>query len=149
MNADAAVMRNLGIGHVPEDRQRRGLVTEFSANENIILGYHKDPSYNRFIEMDKVAIVKSCENNMKNFDVRPDNPFLKTSLFSGGNQQKLVVAREIARDPKLLVVGQPTRGVDIGAIEFIHKQIILLLYRNHPILLFLVNQSLCHASHHQ
>jgi len=124
MNADAAVMRKLGIGHVPEDRQRRGLVTEFSANENVILGYHKDPTYNHFLEMDKVAIVKSCENNMKNFDVRPDNPFLKTSLFSGGNQQKLVVAREIARDPKLLVVGQPTRGVDIGAIEFIHKQII-------------------------
>ena len=61
---------------------------------------------------------------MKNFDVRPDNPFLKASLFSGGNQQKLVVAREIANDPKLLVVGQPTRGVDIGAIEFIHRQIL-------------------------
>ena len=61
---------------------------------------------------------------MKHFDVRPDNPFLKVSLFSGGNQQKLVLAREIARDPKLLVVGQPTRGVDIGAIEFIHRQII-------------------------
>ena len=124
MNVDAADMRELGIGHVPEDRQRRGLVTEFSANENVILGYHKDPSYNRFLEMDKVAIVKSCEKNMKHFDVRPDNPFLKTSLFSGGNQQKLVVAREIARDPRLLVVGQPTRGVDIGAIEFIHRQIL-------------------------
>ena len=124
MNVDAAVMRKLGIGHVPEDRQRRGLVTSFSANENVILGYHKDPSYNSFLEMDNVAIVKSCEKNMKHFDVRPDNPFLKASLFSGGNQQKLVVSREISRDPRLLVVGQPTRGVDIGAIEFIHRQII-------------------------
>jgi len=124
MNVDAAVMRKLGIGHVPEDRQRRGLVTAFSANENVILGYHKNPSYNRLLEMDKVAIIKSCEKNMKHFDVRPNNPFLKASLFSGGNQQKLVVAREIARDPILLVVGQPTRGVDIGAIEFIHQQIL-------------------------
>jgi len=122
--ADAAKMRNFGLAHVPEDRQRRGLVTDFSANENMILGYHKESSYNSFLEMDRNSIVKSCGEKMKQYDVRPINPFLKTSLFSGGNQQKLVVAREMERDPKLLVVGQPTRGVDIGAIEFIHRQII-------------------------
>jgi len=123
---NAATMRRFGMAHVPEDRQRRGLVTSFSANENIILGYHKDPAYNNFIEMDRNAIIQSCKKQMEHFDVRPDNPFLRTSLFSGGNQQKLVVARELERDPNLLVVGQPTRGVDIGAIEFIHRQIIAM-----------------------
>ena len=114
------------MAHVPEDRQRRGLVTSFSANENIILGYHKYPSYNNFIEMDRDFIIQSCKKQMEHFDVRPYNPHLRASLFSGGNQQKLVVAREFERDPTLLVVGQPTRGVDIGAIEFIHRQIIAM-----------------------
>jgi simple sugar transport system ATP-binding protein len=123
---NAAALRRFGMAHVPEDRQRRGLVTSFSANENIILGYHKDPAYNKFIEMDRNAIIQSCKKQMEHFDVRPGNPFLRTSLFSGGNQQKLVVARELERDPNLLVVGQPTRGVDIGAIEFIHRQIIAM-----------------------
>jgi len=126
VRADAAKMRRLGMAHVPEDRQRSGLVTSFSANENIILGYHKNPSYNNFIEMDRDFIIQSCKKQMKHFDVRPNNPHLRTSLFSGGNQQKLVVAREFERDPALLVVGQPTRGVDIGAIEFIHRQIIAM-----------------------
>ncbi|MBC8257916.1 MAG: ABC transporter ATP-binding protein [SAR324 cluster bacterium] len=126
VSADAAVMRKYGMVHVPEDRQRRGLVTSFSANENIILGYHKDPAYNQLIEMDKTAIMQYCKKQMEHFDVRPDNPQLRASLFSGGNQQKLIVARELQRDPKLLVIGQPTRGVDIGAIEFIHRQIIAM-----------------------
>ncbi|HIO61692.1 MAG TPA: heme ABC transporter ATP-binding protein, partial [Deltaproteobacteria bacterium] len=72
------------------------------------------------------------------FDVRPGNPFLRTSLFSGGNQQKLVVARELERDPSLLVVGQPTRGVDIGAIEFIHRQIIAMRDAGKAVLLISV-----------
>ena len=126
VRADAATMRRFGMAHVPEDRQRRGLVTSFSANENIILGYHKNPSYNNFIEMDRDFIIQSSKKQMEHFDVRPDNPHLRASLFSGGNQQKLVVAREFERDPALLVVGQPTRGVDIGAIEFIHRQIIAM-----------------------
>jgi simple sugar transport system ATP-binding protein len=124
VRGNAAAMRRFGMAHVPEDRQRRGLVTSFSANENIILGYHKDPAYNKFIEMDRNAIIQSCKKQMEHFDVRPNNPHLRASLFSGGNQQKLVVTREFERNPTLLVVGQPTRGVDIGAIEFIHRQII-------------------------
>ena len=138
LNTDAAAMRRFGMGHVPEDRQRRGLVTSFSANENIILGYHKDPAYNRFFEMDRDAIVQSCTDQMEHFDVRPANPFLRTTLFSGGNQQKLVVAREMERDPNLLVVGQPTRGVDIGAIEFIHRQIIAMRDAGKAVLLISV-----------
>ena len=137
-SGNAATMRRFGMAHVPEDRQRRGLVTSFSANENIILGYHKDPAYNNFIEMDRNAIIQSCKKQMEHFDVRPDNPFLRTSLFSGGNQQKLVVARELERDPNLLVVGQPTRGVDIGAIEFIHRQIIAMRDAGKAVLLISV-----------
>ncbi|MBT5087565.1 MAG: ATP-binding cassette domain-containing protein, partial [Deltaproteobacteria bacterium] len=138
VRADAATMRRFGMAHVPEDRQRSGLVTSFSANENIILGYHKNPSYNNFIEMDRKSIIQSCKKHMDHFDVRPDNPLLRTSLFSGGNQQKLVVARELERDPNLLVVGQPTRGVDIGAIEFIHRQIIAMRDAGKAVLLISV-----------
>jgi len=126
LKADAADMRRLGMAHVPEDRQRMGLVTSFSANENSILGYHNEPEYNGLLEMDRDAILSTCKHGMEHYDVRPNNLNLRASLFSGGNQQKLVVARELERDPDLLVVGQPTRGVDIGAIEFIHRQLIAM-----------------------
>jgi len=132
---DAASMRRLGIAHVPEDRQRIGLVTSFTASENIILGYHRDIKYNGLIEMNNDAISKSCLKQMEHFDVRPLNPLLKASLFSGGNQQKMVLAREIERNTDLLLVGQPTRGVDIGAIEFIHRQIIAMRDANKAVLL--------------
>jgi ABC-type branched-subunit amino acid transport system ATPase component len=115
-----------GVGHVPEDRQRMGLVTSFVAKENAILGYHRDEAYNRTIEMNESFMLEECSSKMKDYDVRPDNPELQSSLFSGGNQQKLVVMREMSRNPELLIVGQPTRGVDIGAIEFIHRRIITM-----------------------
>ena len=121
---DAAEMRRLGVGHVPEDRQRMGLVTSFVAKENAILGYHRDEAYNRTFEMNESFMLEECSSKMKDYDVRPANPELQSSLFSGGNQQKLVVMREMSRNPELLIVGQPTRGVDIGAIEFIHRRII-------------------------
>jgi ABC-type uncharacterized transport system ATPase subunit len=117
-------MRALGMAHVPEDRQRMGLVTAFAASENAVLGYHRDPRFNGWFEMDEAALLRECTEQMERYDVRPRNPNLKVSLMSGGNQQKLVVAREMGRDPRLLVVGQPTRGVDIGAIEFIHRRIL-------------------------
>ena len=126
LRADAADMRRFGMAHVPEDRQRLGLVTAFSAYENSILGYHNNSEYNGLIEMDRDAILSTCKHGMDHYDVRPNNHNLRVSLFSGGNQQKLVVAREIERNPDLLVVGQPTRGVDIGAIEFIHQQLIAM-----------------------
>ena len=99
---------------------------EFMAWENIAFGYHRDPKYQAGILMDNAAIKADTATKMETFDVRPLNPRLKARNFSGGNQQKIVVAREIERDPDILLVGQPTRGVDIGAIEFIHKQIIAL-----------------------
>jgi ABC-type uncharacterized transport systems, ATPase components len=118
----AAKARQAGLAHVPEDRLRMGLVTNFTAWENAILGYQD--SYGDGIGLDIGKARATAEEYMKKFDVRPANLDLKSSNFSGGNQQKIVLAREMERDPDVLIVGQPTRGVDIGAIEFIHNQII-------------------------
>jgi ABC-type uncharacterized transport system ATPase subunit len=124
---DAQDRRINGIAHVPEDRQREGLVMEFAAWENVALGYHNDLKYQRSrLLMDNGALRADTAGKMQRFDVRPPDPELKAKSFSGGNQQKIVVAREIERNPDLLLIGQPTRGVDIGAIEFIHKQIVAL-----------------------
>ncbi|MEE2774935.1 MAG: ABC transporter ATP-binding protein [Pseudomonadota bacterium] len=117
--------RHLGISHVPEDRQRLGLIMEFYAWENIALGYHDSDTYNiNGIFMNNRAIKSQAEHRINNFDIRPRNPNLMAKSFSGGNQQKIVLAREIEQNPDLLIVGQPTRGVDIGAIEFIHSRLI-------------------------
>ncbi|PHX73384.1 MAG: heme ABC transporter ATP-binding protein [Opitutia bacterium] len=118
--------RALGLAHVPEDRLRMGVVTNFSAEDNAILGYHDRAECNRGALLDRAAIRKACEGKMAAHDVRPPLPTLRISAFSGGNQQKLVLAREIDVDPRVLLVGQPTRGVDIGAIEFIHKKLVAL-----------------------
>ncbi len=117
-------LRKIGLGHVPEDRHRAGLVLSFSANENIILGYQDSKDYNNGATLDAKNMVTVCDQYIEKFDVRPPNSHLKASGFSGGNQQKLVLAREMEQNPDVLLVGQPTRGVDIGAIEFIHKQLI-------------------------
>ncbi|OAN85083.1 heme ABC transporter ATP-binding protein [Jannaschia sp. EhC01] len=118
--------RARGIGHVPEDRQVEGLIMPYEAWENVAFGYHHDPRYQSGPLMNNAAIKADCTEKMARYDVRPPNPRLPARNFSGGNQQKIVVAREMDRQPDLLLVGQPTRGVDIGAIEFIHKQIIAL-----------------------
>jgi simple sugar transport system ATP-binding protein len=116
--------RLIGIGHVPEDRHRVGLVMPFEACESAMLGFHQEPVYGKGVLYDRGAIIADADRKMAAFDVRPRAPLLKTANFSGGNQQKLVLAREIERNPRILLVGQPTRGVDIGAIEFIHKRIV-------------------------
>lgn len=123
-NADPADLRRRGLAHVPEDRHHVGLVLKFEESENAILGYHDDAKYRRGMLLDVDAIRADAEAKIAAYDIRPPNPRLKTANFSGGNQQKIVVAREIERDPKMLLIGQPTRGVDIGAIEFIHRRII-------------------------
>ena len=122
-NHDAQQFRKLGMGHVPEDRLKQGLVPTFPASENAILGYQSEPSYGRHL-LNPAQILSEAEGVMTSFDVRPAQPGLKTANFSGGNQQKLILAREMLRKPDILIVGQPTRGVDIGAIEFIHSQLI-------------------------
>ncbi|NKK57537.1 ATP-binding cassette domain-containing protein [Rhizobium leguminosarum bv. viciae] len=124
--ADPARLRDLGLAHIPEDRHHMGLVLKFEEYENSVLGYHRHPaySYSKGPLLDLEAIRKDAMEKIEKYDIRPPNPRLKTANFSGGNQQKIVVAREIERDPKMLIIGQPTRGVDIGAIEFIHRRII-------------------------
>jgi len=124
MPSNPAALRALGLAHVPEDRHRLGLVPEFSAAESAMLGYQRDPHFRRGPLFDRAAIRDGCAVLMDAFDVRPRTPWLRASKFSGGNQQKLILAREIARKPKVLIVGQPTRGVDIGAIEFIHRALL-------------------------
>ena len=114
------------LGHVPEDRLRMGLVRSFPAWENAILGHQREAGYGRRGWLDKRAIIDVCRRWMRGYDVRPVDPKLAAVSFSGGNQQKQVVARELEHGPSLVVVGQPTRGVDIGAIEFIHKQLVAM-----------------------
>ncbi len=139
VSGDGQARRAMGMAHVPEDRQREGLIMDFMAWENAVFGYHREKSNqaNKFF-MDNNAIRKETEEKMKRFDVRPPNPKLTAKNFSGGNQQKIVLAREIERNPDLLLVGQPTRGVDIGAIEFIHQQIVALRDQGKAILLISV-----------
>ena len=120
-------MRRLGLRHVPEDRQRMGLVIPFSARESAILGCQDEPDLQRRgLRLRRAAVAASFRRQAAEYDVRPPDGVLPTSAFSGGNQQKIVLARELDRDPDLLLVGQPTRGVDIGAIEFIHRRLVAL-----------------------
>ncbi|AZN73510.1 ABC transporter ATP-binding protein [Georhizobium profundi] len=122
--ADPAELRRRGLAHVPEDRHHMGLILEFEEAESAILGYHDQPDYLNGVFLNVDAIRKDAEAKIKAYDIRPANARLKTANFSGGNQQKVVLAREIEQDPDVLIIGQPTRGVDVGAIEFIHKRII-------------------------
>ena len=124
--ADPGELRRRGLAHVPEDRHHVGLVLAFEENENAILGYHNDPLYGSGPLLDIDAIRNDARDKIEKYDIRPANCRLKTANFSGGNQQKIVLAREIERDPGVLIVGQPTRGVDVGAIEFIHKRLIAM-----------------------
>ena len=132
-------MRRLGIAHVPEDRLRDGIIRDFSVMQNTVLGY-QDRIKNGWGLLDFKAIAARCVALLKSFDVRPANPDLRIGLLSGGNQQKVVIAREVLAKPKLMLVGQPTRGVDIGTIESIHAQ--LLALRDADVAILLVSVEL-------
>lgn len=120
---DTAQARPLRLAHVPEDRHAVGLVMSFPAWESAVLGYQNLPKYRRGAAMNHAAMKAATRDMQERFDVRPRDESLGSSKFSGGNQQKLILAREIGEAPTVLLVGQPTRGVDIGAIEFIHNQL--------------------------
>jgi general nucleoside transport system ATP-binding protein len=120
---DPIAARDMGLAHVPEDRHERGMVLQFGAWESAVLGYERLAAYCKGLFLRSSAMLKDTNDLMQRFDVRPPNPQLRSSKFSGGNQQKLILAREFNQAPKVLLVGQPTRGVDIGAIEFIHEQL--------------------------
>lgn len=119
-------IKELGIAHIPEDRHRRGLLLDFDLADNTILGTHyREPAVSSWFGLiDEKAVERKAGRVIRDFDVRPPDPFLPARALSGGNQQKLIIGREFDLHPKLLLVSQPTRGVDIGAIEFIHRQLI-------------------------
>lgn len=121
---DPTRMRGLKVNHVPEDRLKLGLVKAFTAAETSLLGYHNDRKFSVRGLLQLGTIKAMCARLMEGFDVRPGNPALRSGSFSGGNQQKLILARELEKEPQVLLVGQPTRGVDIGAIELIHAKLI-------------------------
>jgi simple sugar transport system ATP-binding protein len=131
----ARELKELGVAHIPEDRHRRGLLLNSDLAENSILGVHYCPPVASAGMMNSSAIDKRVGEIIENFDVRPRNPELPAKSLSGGNQQKLIIGREFELDPKLLLVSQATRGVDIGAIEFIHRKIIELRDKGRAVLL--------------
>ena len=123
--ASARGVRDLGASHVPEDRLVRGLVLDFSVKENAVLGDQHRPPFRGFLGfLDDRAAEAHARTLVEAYDVRPRSTALSARRFSGGNQQKIVVGRELLRGPRLLVAAQPTRGVDVGAIEFIHKELV-------------------------
>jgi len=117
-------MLDAGVGHIPEDRQRRGLVLEFSIGENVSLhDYSKEPD-SKWGWLFPKRMLERAGRLIKEFDVRGGGPTTRAGGLSGGNQQKVVVAREVDRDPKVLIAAQPTRGLDVGAIEFLHRRLV-------------------------
>ena len=131
-------VKSLGVAHVPEDRHAMGMVLPFTAAESAVLGYENQSQLGEGFWFSPKKLEAYCADLMERFDIRPQNPKLKSNLFSGGNQQKVVLAREMSAEPSILLVGQPTRGVDIGAIEFIHQQLIEMRDRGCAILLISV-----------
>lgn len=113
-----------GVGHIPEDRHKRGLILTYSLYENSILGSHTKKPFSSRTVMNYKAIRQHCNELIKEFDIRTPNDEVTASSLSGGNQQKLIAAREISKDPDLLIASQPTRGLDVGAIEYIHGRLV-------------------------
>jgi general nucleoside transport system ATP-binding protein len=113
-----------GIGYIPEDRQEDGLVAEFSVADNLILDVFDRPPYAHGLALNLDAIRDTAQHRVEQFDVRTTSTATPVGTLSGGNQQKVILAREIGRDLKLLLASQPTRGLDVGSIEFVHRRII-------------------------
>jgi general nucleoside transport system ATP-binding protein len=123
-HASARDVLDAGLGHIPEDRQRRGLVLEFTIAENIALHDYANPPDAKWGWLFPHKLVERARTLIREFDVRGGGPLTRAGTLSGGNQQKVVAAREIARDPKVLIAAQPTRGLDVGAIAFLHRRLV-------------------------
>jgi len=124
VNASARAILESGVGHIPEDRHRYGLVLEFTLAENAALHDFRYPPDSRFGWLFPRVLVDRTRRLIKDFDVRGGDPQTRARNLSGGNQQKLVVAREVDRDPRVLIAAQPTRGLDVGAIEYLHRRLV-------------------------
>jgi simple sugar transport system ATP-binding protein len=122
--ASARNVIDLGVGHIPEDRQRRGLVLDFTLAENLALHDYREEPDSRFGWLFPRRMIARARRLLREFDVRGGTPQTRASSLSGGNQQKVVIAREVARDPRVLIAAQPTRGLDVGAIEYVHRRLV-------------------------
>ena len=133
----ASVRRHIdaGIGFVPEDRSTDGMVASFSVAENLVLNQYRRRPFARGAAMSPTAVAKNADERVAEFDIRLSNVNDSISTLSGGNQQKVIVARELSRDLSLFIANQPTRGVDVGSIEFIHKRIVAERDKGTPVLL--------------
>ena len=123
-NATPRTITEYGTAHVPEDRQRDGLVLAFPVSDNLILNTYYLPPYAKGVNLQQDTIMQTSENLIRDFDIRTPSPLVNVGSLSGGNQQKVIVARELSRPIHLLIASQPTRGLDVGSIEYIHKQIL-------------------------
>jgi general nucleoside transport system ATP-binding protein len=123
-NDGAREALDAGLGHIPEDRHRRGLVLDFTLAENIALHDYKESPDSRFGWLYPRRLIERARRLIQAFDVRGGGPLTRAAALSGGNQQKVVVAREVERDPRVLLAAQPTRGLDVGAIEFVHRRLV-------------------------
>jgi simple sugar transport system ATP-binding protein len=124
-----------GLAHIPEDRQRHGLVLGYSVADNMVLCNYYLPPFAKGFVLQQEAVDSNARALIEEFDVRTPSPFVPTAKLSGGNQQKVIVARELSRDVKLLIASQPTRGLDVGSIEYIHKEIVAMRDRGLGVLL--------------
>jgi ABC-type uncharacterized transport system ATPase subunit len=135
LGAGAREIIDFGVGHIPEDRQRRGLVLDFTLAENLALHDFDNEPNSRFGWLFPQRLLEWARPLLERFDVRGGGPKTRAAALSGGNQQKVVLAREIGRDPRVLLAAQPTRGLDVGAIEFVHRQLIAARDRGKAVLL--------------
>jgi len=124
-----------GLGHIPEDRQRRGLVMDFSLTDNFLLGFEDSPPFANGPLLSYAEAKEFAHESIEMFDVRAPGPDVSARTLSGGNQQKLIVAREFRRDPQVLIAAQPTRGLDVAATEFVHRKLIELRDQDKAVLL--------------
>lgn len=113
-----------GIGHIPQDRHKHGLVLDFTIGENMVLQTYYQQPYSKSGMMNKKAIYEKATRLIEEYDVRTPSEYTPARALSGGNQQKAIIGREVDRNPDLLIASQPTRGLDVGAIEFIHRKLI-------------------------
>ncbi|MBI3739708.1 MAG: ATP-binding cassette domain-containing protein, partial [Chloroflexi bacterium] len=124
-----------GLGHIPEDRQRHGLVLSYTVADNMVLCSYYLAPFARGTMINQDAVDLNARTLIRDYDVRTPSPYVPASKLSGGNQQKVIVARELSRPVKLLIASQPTRGLDVGSIEYIHKEIIAMRDRGIGVLL--------------
>ena len=134
-NRAPRVVLDAGLAYIPEDRQRRGLVLEYTVAENFILENYAKKPFSRRGVLNREAIRSNAKDLIRRFDVRPPDETHEAGSLSGGNQQKVIIAREVSNDPDILIASQPTRGLDVGAIEYVHHSLVEQRNRNKAVLL--------------